>query len=285
MSKLTIGSSQISVRQRGDGDPVVMLHCSASCGRHWDPVADSLSAATALGPLRLIVPDLFGYGSSDSWADRGPLTLGKEAEIPAGLASQISQPVHLVGHSYGGAVALATALAYPQIVKTLTLIEPVSFHLLIDGDSRDRALLREIRAVAIAVRCGVLLDDPEPGMQRFIDFWNGRGSWARLPEPVRRTLRDAAPQVARNFWSVTGCPIRLTDIARVQAPTRLIVGGRTKPVTRRVADLLERHLPRVTRSGIPDAGHMSPSTHPGAVSTAIAAHLAMTQSTARSTAA
>ena len=285
MATLTLGSSRIEVRERGDGDPVVLLHCSAGSGKIWDPVGDALQSSAALDPIRTIAPDLHGYGASTEWQDPGPLTLGKEAAVVAELAKRVSQPVHLVGHSYGGAVALVAALGHREWIKSLTLIEPVSFHLLVDRDSKDRALLREIRAVAIAVRCGVLLDDPEPGMRRFVDFWNGRGSWDRLPEASRQPLLACAPQVARNFWSVAGSPIRLGDLRSLDLPTRLIAGGRTKPITRRVVDLLERALPWTTRNTIVEAGHMSPVTHPGLVAAAVAGHLDRLQTTRQPTAA
>lgn len=277
MLTLTIAGTDIAVHQMGGGTPVVLLHCSAASAKQLRPFAEALRQATGFGSVECLMPDLHGYGASASRANAVPLSLSHEAEIVAAIARRFGRPVHLVGHSYGGAAALVAAEAFPDLVRSLVLIEPVSFHLLRDGDSRDALLMEEIRRVATAVRCGVLAGDPASGMANFIDFWGGAGTWSGMTDGARDVMARHAPQVARNFWSGFNHPLRLADLRRLAVPTRLIFGSRTKAITRRVVDLIEHTLPDTSLRMVPEAGHMVPLSHPQAVAGHVAGHLALTQ--------
>src|SRR5882724_6337170 len=117
---------------------VVALHCSLGSGRQWGKLAAAL--AEVFGPgTKFIAPDLAGYGNNPGAFDL-PTTLAQEIE---GLSEHLSEargPIHLVGHSYGGAIAfkIATSSAFSSRIRSLTLIEPVLPTLLTEsaGDRR-----------------------------------------------------------------------------------------------------------------------------------------------------
>lgn len=279
MFTLPVAGTEIAVHRSGNatpgGAPVVLLHCSAAGARQMEAFANALRDRFTVGPLEILIPDLHGYGASEPRRGPQPLALAHEAAIVAALARRTGGPVHLIGHSYGGAVALAAAQSRPDLVRSLVLIEPVSFHLLRDGDSRDDALLAEIGHVAEAIRDGLDTGTPETGMARFVSFWSGLGSWSSLSERARGTMARHAPQVAANFHAAFTHPIRLQDLARFPVPTRLIFGGRTRPITRRIVDLLERTLPDVSLRMVPEAGHMAPLSDPCATAALAAAQLSL----------
>ena len=91
-------------------EPILALHSSLSSRAQWRPLADYLGSY-----YRMAAVDLHGYGASRLTASS--ITLQEEAARALHRARDLigmTRPVHLVGHSYGGAVALALALAYPQ---------------------------------------------------------------------------------------------------------------------------------------------------------------------------
>ena len=103
-------------------ETVVLLHGSASSGALWRHTKGALQSS-----YRCIAPDLIGYGTSAAWPCHA--SFGLEAELRAiePLLQCCADTFHLVGHSYGGVLALHLALADPGRVQSLTLIDPVFF--------------------------------------------------------------------------------------------------------------------------------------------------------------
>ena len=258
ISGATIDAGGISLKYfaAGIGEPVVLLHCTAGSGRQWADVAEVLRS-----DFRVIAPDLCGYGGTMHWPGNGTFNLAVEADLVAALLDMLGKPAHIVGHSYGGAVALQFASRYPRYVKTLTLIEPASFHLLRDGDDMDERACREIsetgNTVVNAVNCG----DYQGGMRRFVDYWGGEGAWDALPISQRLALAGRISKVALDFWATLNDPMRQGDLVSLEMPTLVVSGGRSPLPTRRICFHLARMIPDVTAQTVTAAGHMLPFTH------------------------
>ena len=112
-------------------------------------------------------------------------TLADEAARTIELIDRSERKVHLVGHSYGGGVALHAALARPARVASLTLYEPSAFHLLKAMGERGAAAFAEISAVARATERGVATGDFRRGAIAFVDYWSGTGAWERCARRCR----------------------------------------------------------------------------------------------------
>lgn len=109
----------------GQGEPVMLLHGSACSKGQWAGLTHLLEAQ-----FQVAAVDLLGHGETPAWPGPAPLTLADEAMAIRTLVEHVRGPVHLVGHSFGGAVALHFAQAHPDQVRSLVLIEPVAFNLL-----------------------------------------------------------------------------------------------------------------------------------------------------------
>ena len=264
--------------------PVLALHSSASTGGQWKALiqalgTQSLRAQTAKAQRPILTPDLPGYGKAfDCAALIEPATLAGEAEWLLRSAGLPPGPFHLVGHSYGGALALKLALVAPQRVRSLTLVEPVLFHLLSTAGNRqagdrERKLYREILGIRDRVRGAVAAGWPAHGMTAFVDFWSGEGAWQKLDLSARQGLAKQAKSVLRNFEAVLteGWPIG--EISRLRVPTQVVAGSRSPDVTRRLGKLLIDTLPAVTGTQVFGAGHMAPVTHSASVNAAILHHI------------
>src|SRR5262245_15333862 len=103
--------------------PVIALHCSGAGAGQWRQLAE------ALGPTHnLTAPEHYGCDSSGPWTGSGAFTLADEAARTFELIDRSERRVHLIGHSYGGGVALHVALARPGRIASLTVYEPSAFH-------------------------------------------------------------------------------------------------------------------------------------------------------------
>jgi len=271
MPVLDLPGRSIEFADRGRGEPVILLHCSGSSGAQWRGLADRLEPR-----MRTLAPDLTGYGRSGAWpGDTRDFSLAHEAAAVLALLDRIDEPAHLVGHSYGGAVALHVARRWPEAVRSLTVIEPVALHLLREREDtpEDGPVVREIRAVADGVLHAVDAGTLEAGYGRFVDYWGGPGAWAAVPGHKREALARQLPKVALDFQAIFGEPATLADFRTLDLPTLVLQGGATRAPTRRVCELLAATLPDVHRKVIEGAGHMLPLTHRAEVEARIAAHL------------
>jgi pimeloyl-ACP methyl ester carboxylesterase len=196
-------------------------------------------------------------------------------ELAEAVLPRCHGPVHLVGHSYGGAVALRFAVERPEHLLSLTLIEPVSFHLLraAPRDSADRALFREIAAIAAALAIAAAHGDEGGGMAEFVDYWNGHGAWEQMKPEQRAALAGCAAKVTLDFEATMTEPTPIAALRRIDVPTLLLRGSASPLPTRRIAELLAEALPNARLRTIEGAGHMLPLTHREAVNAAIAEHL------------
>lgn len=258
--------------------PVLALHSSASSGGQWKALTRNLGWERPV-----LTPDLPGYGKASEAAPlMAAADLAREAKWLLQNSGLPAGPFHLVGHSYGGAVAMKLALLAPQRVRSLTLIEPVLFHLLspVAAPAKwdcERRLHRDIAGLRDRIRGAVAAGWPGHGMAAFVDFWSGEGTWQRLDPAKRQLLAQQAKSVLRNFEAAFAESWPIDDVGRLSLPLQIIFGDASPAVTRRLCDLLVeaagKGSHRVTTTRIFGGGHMAPITQAAAVNTAIVHHL------------
>jgi len=245
---------------------VVLVPCSASTSRQWTALVEQLDEYDGL-PI-----DLCGHGIRARWHGAGPLSLTEEAAAIAEAAVEGGQ-FHLVGHSYGGAVALHYARLFPERLASLTLVEPSAFHVLKGLRGEDGRLLDEIRGLAATVTAAVVAGDYCSAMARFIDYWGGAGSWDSVAESRQVQFAQLAVHVAHHFHGLIEEKATLADYAAIAAPTLIVSGTRSPAPSRAITRLLAEAMPRARHRTVRDAGHLSPITHPGEVNALVAAHV------------
>lgn len=266
MPELGVQGGRVSFMEQGSGSPIVLLHAGGSSSRQW------LKAARLLEKeFRLIAPDLWGFGGSDAWRGEEPLTHDHQAMLVAAAIEQLATgPVHLVGHSYGGAVAVRLALLQPALVKTLTLIEPILMRLLeLAGDAR--AFREYLEMVDAFLRNAS--ERPEHAWRAFIDYRNGAGTWDALPAASRERFLSTTESTVAGFRSNLSNPTSLDDLRCVATPTLVMCGEKTTLPDRKVTEILRDHIPGCQYVVIPGAEHMSPLSHPGFIAQAIRAFI------------
>ena len=249
------------------GPIVIIAHCSSASHKEW------LQFINDLGPdWRVLAPDFIGYGRSGAWPEGKVFTGQADLAVLLALAGMTEKQVHLVGHSYGAAMALEAARALGDKVQSLALVEPASFNLLrVEG----RPEWAEVEKLGRAVLSAVSERQGPRG---------GRVLHALLVRPLPLVAlaggiqgghhRDHSQGRARIHDRDSSQTPSLATTRAVKAPTLLIVGSKTRAPARAVVDMLGATLPNATVTVLNDAGHMSPFTHPSEVNRMIAGHLA-----------
>lgn len=242
----------------GTGAPVVMLHASLSSKSQWTALAERLASR-----FRVIALDLWGYGDNAVPAAEASFTLDDEVRLITAHLDRLVEPhvrVHVVGHSYGGLVALRFAQCKSDRIASLSLYEPVVFRML---DDEDAALLNIGRLAARVARL-VTAGRRHDAAQAFVDFWSGDGSYASLPLPAQASMARRIDKVPLDFKAACGWQLGPTELRAIVAPTLLLAGSRSPAVTQRIVTLLTRAL-RNCRAGWFDSGHMGPISDPNRV--------------------
>lgn len=232
-------------------DPsVVLLHASASSARQWQGFAAALGPRFAVHAI-----DLYGHGERMPWPGERPLALADEAALAAPLVLR-SDGVHLVGHSYGGAVALKLAALYPGLVRSVTLFEPVMFAWIAGTPE-----VADVVAVADSIGRHLALGSPAHAARGFIDFWSGAGTFGGMPASRQEAIAARMPAIDRHFRAVFSEPLALREVARLSIPMLFMTGARTPRVMQRFARAVGSALPMARHCTIAGAGHMGPITH------------------------
>lgn len=247
---------------------VIALHCSGAGAGQWRQLG------TALAPhFDLRAPEHFGTESAGPWCGTHAFTLADEAATSIGLIDAVHGLVHLVGHSYGGGVALRVALERPHRIASLTLYEPSAFYLLHGLGEAGVAAHREISSVARATAEGVVTGDYASAAQHFVDYWNGPGAWNALRPDIRAALTRWLPKATLDFRALLNEPTPLSAYRDFRFPIFIMRGEHAPPPTRLVAEALAG-LPACARFvTIAGAGHMGPITHATDVNRHIVAHI------------
>ena len=240
---------------------VVALHASASSARQWQPLAAALAPR-----FRVHAVDLHGHGERSPWRGARALSLADEAALVAPVLAREGD-VHLVGHSYGGAVALKVASMYPQHVRSVTVYEPVMFRWLVAAQATEVA---DVLGVVDTIRHHLAFGSAFDAARAFIDFWSGEGAWQSMAVSRRESVAARMRAVASHFEALLLEPLTLREVARLCVPTIVLTGARTVRVMHRLAELV-RGASRARHREVADAGHMGPITHADAVNREILA--------------
>ena len=263
--RLAVGAYEVHVEELGHGGtPAVLLHSSGMTGRQWRRLAERLAPSR-----RVLVPDLAGYGRSSPFVAPS-FDVAEDVAIAIATAHAAGGPVHLVGHSYGGLLALLAAGSGELEVASLSLYEPVAFGALrSEGDAEGLADLARVGPDFFEPA----LEGTRAWCERFVDFWGGAGAFARMGEGPQAAFCASARKTFHEVRALMVDATPLAVLARSTAPALLLTGAESPSCARRVVALLGRALASAEIEVVEGAGHMGPLTHAPAVAARVEAHL------------
>jgi pimeloyl-ACP methyl ester carboxylesterase len=255
------------VREAGSGPAVVLLHAGGAHSGQWRALMERLA-----GRFRVLACDMSGYGRSPALPAEVRYTLDEEVGFLAPVFEAAGEAFHLVGHSYGGAVALKAALRQHARLRSLTLFEPVLFSLLLAAAPQSDAA-REILGLAQSTTRLVESGDADSAAREFIDYWFQASTWDSMREEVRAGIRAAMDRTGRRWDALLKDPLRLAELARIEIPTLFLVAQNSTLAARALSELLIRALPNARAVNIRGVGHMAPLSNPAQVNPLIESFL------------
>ena len=255
----------------GQGTPVVLLHSSMSSKLQWYQLMRSLSQDHLA-----IALDFYGCGASPLPGHLETFSLSDEIILVESLLEGViprDEPFHIVGHSYGGAVGLRLSYKAQEKIRSLTLFEPVAFHLLrgIDEDVLDNVL-----KIQDTVNNYIKQDNYSAAAGYFIDYYNEPGTFSGFPKEMQDILCQGAKKLPLGFQALVNEPLSLEDYRNINIPVCVILGRQSPISSRRAAELLPGYLPNCRFHSV-DGGHMVPLTLPGLVNPIIESFIRRTE--------
>ncbi|MFK7879669.1 alpha/beta fold hydrolase [Roseobacter sp.] len=246
-----------SCPQADNRPTVVALHGSASHSGQWRQLVTDLQDR-----YRVLTPDLCGYGAAATHSDHGPITLQEIARALLPVIATSSEPVHLIGHSFGGAVALKIASMWPEKVLSLTLVDPAAFNVVWNAygisTPHTMAFNQAVRESRNALKTGA----SGKAMQIFFDFWCGQDAWSQADVRLRSQLATSAHQMHNDYVALVSDRFTKADATAVRCPVTCVTGTASPVEIQHIADVMALKLRRFEHRLVQDATHMAAVTDP-----------------------
>jgi pimeloyl-ACP methyl ester carboxylesterase len=266
MGEVPVDGGRLAYRQRGDGEPVLLLH-PGFVADGMEPLLDQ----PALAAFRLVLYHRRGYGGSTRTT--GPVSMARQARDVADLLDSLGiERVHLVGHSYGAGVALQAALDFPQRVASLALLEPLLGFALTPGSAAG------VETTARAALPRFAAGDAEGA----VDAWLTSAFGPGYREVLERALPGSWPTVVRDSATAFGSelpalqewPLGPEDLARIDLPVLTLTHeGDPWPGFAETHAFLAARIPRCAAEVVDVPSHLLQLAAPTAVADALAAFL------------
>lgn len=252
-------------RETGEGPGVVCLHSNASNSNQWRDLGERLAPG-----FRVLAADSYGAGKGPPWPDGH--SLRAEVELLEPVFARAASPHVLVGHSYGGAIALLAAALRPERVRALVLYEPSLFSL-VEACSPSPNGADGIRDAVARSAAAAAAGDADQAARIFIDYWMEPGAYDAMPAGRKPAIAQSVQNVAGWWRALAGDTTPLSAFAALDIPVLYLTGGRSPEPAHAVARVLTPVLPDVEVLHFAGLGHMGPITHPAIVNAEIARFL------------
>jgi pimeloyl-ACP methyl ester carboxylesterase len=290
VSRLEVRGAALDYAEAGNGEPLVLVHGSASDRRTWQASCEALAKR-----YRVIAYSRRHHWPNTPIADNADYSMAQHVDdLEALLHALDAAPAHLVGHSYGGFLCLLLAIRNPALVRSLVLAEPPAITLFVSNVPTPGQILRLLatrpRTAAAIIKLGATgigpatkafrRGDMEAGARAFGDAVFGKGAFGRFPPLRKEQVRDNLTNMRAEFLGSGFAPLPAEQVRNVQTPTLLLTGERSLALFHRLTDRLAELLPNARRLEIPGASHALHEDNAPAFNVAVGAFLGKLRSSA-----
>lgn len=277
-AQIDAGEVRLHAVWAGTGPTAVLLH---GFPQHWRCWRHQIAGLSEAG-YRVVAPDLRGYGGSDK---PHPVRAYRRRHLVAdviGLLDHLGEErVHLVGHDWGAMVAWYVAMAHPERLRTLSILN-VPHPLRYLASLADPAQRRKswyvfyFQLPGLAER--MILEDDCAYVRRMLRE-DRRSAQTMTDEDIERTVRAVqAPGAARGMVNYYRAALRHDlvrapwTIRRIDTPTRVLWGDRDRFLVPSAAEPPADRVPHAEVIHLPEASHWLPEDAPERVNALLAEH-------------
>ena len=268
LKTILVNDYEIAYTESGKGIPLVLVHGSLGDYRSLEITADFFSKR-----YRTIVLSL-PHSYPELWNGEGDgVSILQHADDLAAFVKKISPgPVHILGHSRGGAVVLKTIFAHPKLFYSAVLADPAPFNTLLGTESSVMDAMNKRAAVVKKAVDLMQQGELDKGLEMFSDSMTIPGAWKKLPEAVRQIRRD-------NAWSLKGLikdarvSFTCKDAKNIDIPILLVTGENSPRIYGLMHAALENCLKNHQKAIVPNASHGMYNDNPRKFNTFVMAFL------------
>ncbi|APF90314.1 alpha/beta hydrolase (plasmid) [Ralstonia solanacearum] len=264
-----VNGVDIEYVEQGEGLPLVFVHGYISDHRVWDDQIRLFSRHH-----KVIAPSQRYFGTRQ-WRDRGErFSPSTHVDDLAALIRKLGvAPAHIVGWSYGAALALALAVRHPDCVGSLFAYEP-GVTTFVEDPEEVRIVTEDRHDMVGAALALKSRGDSAGAVGAVFDHANGStGLFEALSDTARSIFLDNARTVPLMFGAAEPLSINRADLAHIKVPVVMARGGLTRPLYRIATDVAHGCIPASRLAVIPDAMHASPVLTPTRFNQALLDHL------------
>ena len=264
MEHAKVNGVELGYEVVGSGEPMLLIH-----GAHIADALQPLVAEPALERFQRIRYHRRGVGGSTRPVDTESTSVPEQAEDAVGLLDHVgADRAHLVGHSFGGAIALELAVQHPTRVASLVLLEPAFL-----ATPAGAAFARAMAPLVERYQAG----DAEGAVHGFLALV-GDLDWREaidqtVPGGIAQAVKDAATFFETEVPGVPSWTFGPEQAAAIACPVLSVLGSRSSPLFVEGRQLLHAWFPACQDADIPGATHLLQMQAPGPVAAAIAAFL------------
>jgi pimeloyl-ACP methyl ester carboxylesterase len=254
---LIVDGHNIDYQETGpesDGGPAVLfVPGSYSTPAAWTGMQKRLPPG-----YRFICTSICGYGGTDETRSVNDFDMAHQVRVVEAVARHAGAPVHLVGHSFGGTIALAATLAGTVEVLSIATFEANPLALI---HERGHTGLYDATYEMSTAFEQAHHDGERDAAGRIIDFWGGAGSFAAMPEPVQDYCRATAFANVLDWRTAFAFEAATAEYARLTMPALIVRGGLANDAMVEITEGLAACLSNVRTSVVDGASHFLITSH------------------------
>lgn len=281
MTGALVNGASLWYSDEGRGEPVVLVHGSASDHRTW-----TIARGEFAEHFRTITYSRRYHWPNERIPPGTDYSLLQHVDDLEELLRVIDMaPAHLVGHSYGALICMLLAARAPQLVRSLVLAEPPAVTLFVSNIPKPREILRLLvtrpRTAAAIIKFGakgvapataaLKRGDADGAFRTFSEATLGRGAFRRVSQQRREQGR--ANFIEAELLGSGYPPLDDAELSGIQLPTLLLHAEESPSLFRLLIDRLEELIPKTERTAIPRASHIMHEDNPEVFNTAVLSFL------------